>query len=159
MATIKFESTKCSRCHGSGSYSWCQMYGNRCFGCAGSGTTLTKRGVAARAFLHASQHSEAQDIKAGWRVAADGLKTKGGNMWVTVRSVDLVPDTIIRDNEEPKGYMVKADVGGMIFFWNLKTEVRTVRDQEHLSETIEAAMVYQDNLTKAGTPRKRRVAS
>jgi len=27
----------CNRCGGSGSYSYCQMYGTKCFGCAGAG--------------------------------------------------------------------------------------------------------------------------
>jgi hypothetical protein len=32
----------CTRCGGSGSYSYCQMYGTRCFGCNGGGTMLPK---------------------------------------------------------------------------------------------------------------------
>jgi hypothetical protein len=30
----------CSRCHGSGNYSYCQRYGTTCFKCGGSGKTL-----------------------------------------------------------------------------------------------------------------------
>ena len=32
----------CSRCGGSGRYSYCQMYGDRCFGCNGSGKGLPR---------------------------------------------------------------------------------------------------------------------
>jgi hypothetical protein len=31
--------TECSRCGGYGKYSYCQMYGDRCFGCSGTGKT------------------------------------------------------------------------------------------------------------------------
>ncbi len=34
--------TTCSRCGGSGRYSYCQMYGDRCFGCSGSGKGLPR---------------------------------------------------------------------------------------------------------------------
>lgn len=32
----------CSRCGGCGQYSWCQMWGDRCFKCGGSGKTQVK---------------------------------------------------------------------------------------------------------------------
>lgn len=44
-----FETTKCSRCMGSGHYSRCEMYGTTCFGCHGTGKVLSKRGRAALA--------------------------------------------------------------------------------------------------------------
>jgi hypothetical protein len=34
--------TECSRCGGSGHYSYCQMYGTTCFGCSGSGKMVVK---------------------------------------------------------------------------------------------------------------------
>jgi hypothetical protein len=33
----------CGRCGGSGSYSYCQMYGTTCFGCNGGGTVVAER--------------------------------------------------------------------------------------------------------------------
>jgi hypothetical protein len=35
-------STICGRCGGSGSYSYCQMYGTTCFGCGGTGKVATR---------------------------------------------------------------------------------------------------------------------
>ena len=53
-----FERVTCSRCSGSGSDSWNAMNGSRCFGCGGSGFTLTKAGtvraIAAKAALFAA---------------------------------------------------------------------------------------------------------
>lgn len=38
-----FETEACSRCGGSGQYSYCQMYGSRCFKCAGSGKQYIRK--------------------------------------------------------------------------------------------------------------------
>lgn len=45
------ETVTCSRCCGSGNYSWCQRYGTTCFKCGGRKAVLTKRGAAAAALL------------------------------------------------------------------------------------------------------------
>lgn len=49
----------CSRCGGSGRYSWCQMYGDKCFKCAGKGefvVTLTAKTLdAARTKVEAGE--------------------------------------------------------------------------------------------------------
>ncbi|VVB52868.1 Uncharacterised protein [uncultured archaeon] len=42
-----FETETCGRCGGSGRHSYCQMYGDTCFGCSGSGKRYSKRGQAA----------------------------------------------------------------------------------------------------------------
>jgi len=44
-----FEKEVCGRCGGTGKYSYCQVHGTKCFGCAGAGEIVTKRGFAARA--------------------------------------------------------------------------------------------------------------
>jgi hypothetical protein len=44
---IEFEKTECTRCGGSGEYSYNPMYGTRCFKCAGKGTHLSKSGTKA----------------------------------------------------------------------------------------------------------------
>lgn len=38
---IQYDRVTCGRCGGSGSYSYCEMYGTTCFGCGGSGQQLT----------------------------------------------------------------------------------------------------------------------
>lgn len=50
--TVRVQTDACSRCGGSGRYSWCQMYGDRCFGCNGSGQKATKLGAAASEALN-----------------------------------------------------------------------------------------------------------
>ncbi len=45
--TLTFEKGPCSRCGGSGSYSYCQMYGTTCFKCSGRKVALTRAGAKA----------------------------------------------------------------------------------------------------------------
>jgi DnaJ-class molecular chaperone len=47
----KFESKTCSRCGGSGNYSFNLMHGTMCYGCSGSGEQYTKRGKEAQRFF------------------------------------------------------------------------------------------------------------
>jgi DnaJ-class molecular chaperone len=60
MATSKpaFEHVTCSRCGGSGHYSFNLMYGTVCFKCHGRGWCYTKRGAAA----NTNTLQEAKDI-------------------------------------------------------------------------------------------------
>lgn len=71
-----FETETCSRCHGSGSYSYCADYGDKCFKCAGSGKTLSKRGAAAKAYLEKLCTIPAKEVKLGDRVAATGITNR-----------------------------------------------------------------------------------
>ena len=77
LMRTNFETQTCSRCHGSGSYSYCQQYGHKCFKCAGSGKTLTKRGAAARAYYETLCTVPANAVVIGDRIAASGM-TLGG---------------------------------------------------------------------------------
>lgn len=47
---IRFETTECTRCLGSGTYSYNVMYGRMCFKCKGKKTILTANGARARGF-------------------------------------------------------------------------------------------------------------
>ena len=58
-----FENTSCSRCGGSGRYSYCQMYGDRCFKCGGSGVQLTKRGAEAQRYYRELLTVPARDVQ------------------------------------------------------------------------------------------------
>lgn len=81
-----FETETCSRCNGSGKYSFCERYLDRCFKCAGSGVTYSKRGAAARAFYEQLCTIPASQVKIGDRVAASGV-TRGGSVYNYVGSV------------------------------------------------------------------------
>lgn len=71
-AKLMFETTDCSRCGGSGTYSWCQRFGDKCFKCSGRGIQLTRDAVRARE-LHAEWKAQRtaitlSDVQPGMRV-------------------------------------------------------------------------------------------
>lgn len=74
--TLKYETQSCGRCGGSGSYSYCSMYGSTCFKCSGRKTVLTRAGAKARAAVDAfvAEHfsKPVEELVAGDRVTLSG---------------------------------------------------------------------------------------
>jgi hypothetical protein len=74
--TIQYEKITCGRCGGSGSYSYCTMYGSTCFQCGGRKRVLSRAGSAAlaavRAFIAANFSVLVDDLKPGDRISYDG---------------------------------------------------------------------------------------
>lgn len=50
---LKYNTVACSRCGGTGNYSYCSMYGTTCFKCRGNKTYLSKAGATAAAAIDA----------------------------------------------------------------------------------------------------------
>lgn len=75
-AVVTFETTTCGRCGGSGSHSYCQMWGSTCFECGGKGRVLSRRGAAAASAFSARRMEQgslpAEQLVAGDRVIVDG---------------------------------------------------------------------------------------
>lgn len=87
MGKLMFDRMACSRCGGSGQYSFNPMDGSRCFKCHGVGTILTKVGLKAREDLDAwcdqNWGTVVTEIKAGDRVwVAKGMT--GVKVWKEV---------------------------------------------------------------------------
>jgi len=149
MATI-FENETCSRCGGTGKFSYNQIHGSRCYGCQGSGVKLTKRGAAARAFFIESQQTPVADLKHGMFVWDDTFGS----------TAKFLPLLAI---EQSGSYQQIKD--GRCHYISVKTsrcnnlvfpdsKVRAVRDEEHRQQLIQAALDFQSTLTKTGKPRK-----
>ena len=86
---LRFERQTCTRCGGSGEYSYCQMHGTTCFGCSGTGKQTSRNGRARRreyeARLKISSEISAYFIRPG-----DVVKLPYGRKnWVRVLTVDL----------------------------------------------------------------------
>ena len=75
--TLKYDTEACGRCGGSGNYSYCSMYGTRCFKCAGRKWTLTRAGAkasaAVAAFIKDNFSVKVRDLKPGDRIKYDGV--------------------------------------------------------------------------------------
>ena len=142
-----WETVTCSRCGGTGHYSYCAMYGSTCFKCAGKKKVLTKRGAEALRYLREELRGMlARDVVVGMKIHVPGVPgfTKTENM-------------ILRE--------VKADSlnGGLIlnfdnFSWGMaetsKLQVIPGNETDRLAQ-IKQALEYQATLTKQGKPRKR----
>lgn len=91
--TDRIETTECSRCCGTGRYSYNQMHGSRCYGCGGSGKAYTRRGREAARYLEALRSKPARDFAPGDLVRHD-MFTPGGSIrtWITVTKV--APSTV-----------------------------------------------------------------
>jgi hypothetical protein len=71
--TDTFETKTCSRCYGSGKYSYCQMYGDTCFKCHGKGKVYTARALKAYEWLCEQRKIDIGKLEVGMRVFVPGV--------------------------------------------------------------------------------------
>lgn len=90
MFKVTFEQTECSRCGGSGHYSWNQIHGSVCYGCGGSGKKLTKVGDVAKKEYDARMSIPACELIPGQIVMFPELS--GRHTRRTILSVEDAPD-------------------------------------------------------------------
>lgn len=130
-----FECDVCSRCGGTGEYSFNQMDGTRCYGCNGTGWSYTKRGKAAREFYRKSLTKRADELRVGDQI-------------VYIKSVHTIRNIVIegdRINVECDWFSNKGAADGCYdIAW---TDVER-------AEKLAAAVAYQETLNKAGKPKK-----
>lgn len=153
---LRLERETCSRCGGSGNYSYCQRFGTVCFKCGGKKQALTKRGAAANEYLIKLRSKPAREIQVGDMIMHDGHGI-GKSCWTKVTEVrpgergrdggcyvngEVIPPVIVVDTLACK-YSTNGD---QIF--------RVFVSREHEVETLKQAITYQNTLTKMGKPRK-----
>ncbi len=101
MAKLIYDLESCSRCGGSGHYSYCQMYGTTCFKCGGSGkarTKAAKKSADAIEALKKSFYKLPADLKPGDRVYVDNFfkGNKRFTVWIkTIAPCPLNPGTYV----------------------------------------------------------------
>ena len=146
-----FEIQTCSRCCGSGRYSYCTMYGDVCFKCSGKGRVFTARGLVAHAFFLELFKVPAESLKVGDQIQHHGRKSrivrieltelKGVSNGVEYCVPGLTIETVGRSYVLPVDYLIAKLVAPDVF-----------------ADRLRQAIEYQANLTKAGKPRKSRKA-
>jgi len=141
---LLFENVTCTRCGGTGHYSYCQMYGTVCFKCHGDGVTLTAKGRAAQNWFTTKRKIKAGDLKVGDRYFFEGI---GSTVKVTVTG--FAPN--LNGGTTVEGVNDKGERYGM----DATLEVRKVMMNEALRLLKLEALAFQATLTKAGTVRKR----
>ena len=164
VAPHTLETETCSRCGGSGNFSYCQRYGTMCFKCGGKKIVLTKRGAAAAAHLTTLRSKRGDALDAGDKVWMGGVPGFIAGGWITVQSMGHY-DT--RGNHSYVGgveipqrtdllTLSGTDKAGEGVSWHGIAPEQMLRVQqtpEQKRDTFLAALAYQDTLTKTGKPR------
>jgi hypothetical protein len=157
----KLERVTCSRCGGSGNYSYCQRYGTTCFKCGGAKVVYTKRGAAAAAYLNALLSKPARELKAGDVIKGLAVTTEGvAGQWETVQvvrpqSMELDGYAIVDGKPYIAPGALTIETNKCQYTGVRPDEVyRVAADKATKSAAVDKALEYQDTLTKAGTPRK-----
>lgn len=160
----KLERETCSRCGGSGNYSYCSMYGTRCFKCHGNKVVLTKRGAAAMAFLKNLRSKRADELKVGDRVRHDGLVVPGAVNdragWAVVEMIEPHDSTRHGRAGDPSGPDLwegtleittsRCSHGGV----SVDRMFEVLHTKEENEAFLTAALEYEATLNKNGTPKK-----
>jgi hypothetical protein len=162
---LLFESRVCTRCHGSGSYSFNLRHGSICYGCGGRGEQLTKRGAEAQRFFRELSMVSVSDLKVGDVVRASGI-TRGGDSYTHAATVTEV---LLDDPSAPTCTSKVGDAPAVTRRYS------TVRLSSKLGDStlhtfpearlelaggdrkarVEKALAYQATLTQAGKPSRR----
>lgn len=165
MTTLETET--CSRCGGTGQYSYCQRYGTKCFKCAGQKVTLTKRGAAAAAWLEELRSVPAGEVKVGDLIRFEYFAGESMSyFFAAVESIEApnykVQNKITGEFETPAGVILltgsrmkwgKAEKIGA--HYQVTRKIRKGWTGPEKAAQFAAALAYQATLTKAGTPRKK----
>ena len=142
----QFESVTCTRCGGTGKYSWNRIELDRCRKCIGCGWCFTKRGQAAWEYYLASQNVLASELEAGMFIW-DTIKN---NRWVRIESVKA-SEAIWNDRAIPT-MEIKTSRGTHCIFQ--ENTVRAIKNEEQRKQQMIEAFEYQATLTKTGKPAK-----
>lgn len=163
-----FEVQTCSRCGGTGHYSYCQRFGTICFKCRGGMVVFTKRGAEAYRFFNELLSIKAKDIQPGMEVRALTLTATGelggDRCWSKVTALEdnnITRRTGVYRNrgtaEEFIDYNGTNIVSEHMTFCGVDPEaiyrVRGTLDERKAA--LEKAMAYQATLTKTGTVKRR----
>lgn len=149
----KFETTTCGRCGGSGRYSYCSMYGDRCFKCSGAGRIYTKRGLAASRFYTMLLSKPVSELKPGMLLRTPTMSGDTGP-WTPIESITIDTDTL---NAERYGYTpmhITFEGGGGYGGLEPTKLMRVGSTVEEKQAARAKALEYQKTLTKTGTVRK-----
>lgn len=145
----------CSRCGGSGKFSFNLMHGSRCYGCGGTGYQYTPKGKAAKAFLESLMQVPTSSLQPGDLVKANGLS---GRKFMRVLEVKFGPAKSlgcyrVGHEDEPTCLLV---LDGLNWHTGPEAMVRKGWSGPEKAAFFAQAQAYQATLTKQGKPSKRK---
>lgn len=160
MKKTLFETETCSRCGGSGKYSYCERFRDVCFKCHGDTFTLTKRGRIAQQFYIDLCTVLITEVKVGDVIQVNTMSHTYRSSVIEIEFQKDAGSSLIN------GVMVPYDGVRVVTEhpkygrWSLqastKHSLRVYRKDDE--ERRKQALEYQASLTKQGTPRKKKSA-
>jgi hypothetical protein len=130
-----FEMGTCSRCGGTGKYSWNAKHGTMCFKCLGKGKIYTKNGQAALEFYQKSLMKNIEDVEVG-----NFMWEKGG--WQEITKISKIEEI---DN----GWHFEfKNCRGFKIGFSGSPKIKVVVNENERKELIKKAIEYQNSLTK-----------
>lgn len=162
-AELKLERETCSRCGGSGQYSYCQRYGSTCFRCGGKGQTYTKRGTAALVYLKNLRSKPYGEVALGDKIRVEFYSPDGSSA-VAFRTVKEIKHydnsrsscTIGGVLQVNRNDLLTVVVDGLEMSGLApESRVELLHSSEQGLEFLRQAKAYEATLTLQGTPRKR----
>lgn len=140
------ENVPCTRCGGSGKFSFNAVHGDVCYGCKGTGYNLTKRGQAAYGYLIGLRNIKASDVAVGDLVRFEDITV---SYFVRIESIHTMDTGLIQLRGKHRGFPLT--------FLYLPTKlVRKGWSGEEKAAHLAMAIEYQSTLTKAGKVSKRK---
>lgn len=153
----KFETETCSRCQGTGEYSFCLSYGRRCFKCAGSKVVYTKKGKAALDYLNILLTKKVKDVQIGDRIRVISF-TNGGQEYRYFAPITRIEDGG-RATSNGKDYQMVSLITSHSKFGesglSISPDANIIVKSADYTDLVKKALEYQDTLTKMGKPKKR----
>jgi hypothetical protein len=141
-----FENVPCTRCGGSGKFSFNAVHGDMCYGCKGTGYTLTKRGQAAYGYLIGLRNVKASDIAVGDLVQFEDITV---SYFVRIESIHIMDTGLIQLRGTHRG-------NPLTFLYLPNKLVRKGWSGGEKAAQLAKAVAYQSTLTKAGKVNKRK---
>lgn len=146
---LDFEKEICSRCGGSGEYSYCQSHGTRCFKCGGKKSVYTKKGQAAYNYFIDLCTIPASEVKEGQFIRDSGKRKVVGISRGTQEGASLENGVMVPYKVETAIFTFRDDSRSSMF---IDSKVFVYQfDNTNLKKALE----YQETLTKMGKPKKR----
>jgi hypothetical protein len=146
-----YDTTECSRCWGSGRYSFTPMYGDTCFQCEGRKKTLSKAGEKAKALFDELVSVEAKDLKPGMEIKvalqdpnrADGFSSL---QWDKIREVvpfDYGVTTVYTEHRRANGWLKG-------YSSYKPTQRIRIKQGDKMAAIVEKVMAYQATIAPDG---------
>jgi hypothetical protein len=148
--TQQFETEICSRCHGSGKFSYCIQYGDTCFKCRGKGRVYTKRGQIALNKYNELLMVEARQLKIGDLIGVNNITNYGFRFYCVKQIIKIDENTIqiIAETTNNDQYCVD---------YNNLDKVRKGYNSEEKTAFKEKALKFQSCLTVSGKIYKKKL--